>query len=117
MLAVFTLDKNLSKEEQTLLYRVFGESTAEHAVRFLKEKGLKAVNMQFDKSLSGASMMNLDLREVLCSDLTHAASLAGGAESERLHWIETVQKRLAIDRPVKLSNDLDTGSWVAGSFK
>jgi len=103
MLCVFSIDGKLSKPEQALLTRTFGESAAEDAIGFVRQSGPDAVKARLEEKLAGISRMPHEVKHGLCDDLERFASMAGGAEDMRRAWMEGVVRILGLSRDVSMN--------------
>ena len=103
VLSLFVSDGHLSKEEQVLMRKTFGEESATDVLEFIRDNGPAGVNQKFDASLRSIRLMNEETKEGLYRDLEHFAELAGGELDVRKKVLEMTLSRISLKREINLS--------------
>ncbi|MFQ5506893.1 MAG: hypothetical protein ACE5F1_19145, partial [Planctomycetota bacterium] len=115
MLRLFIEDGRFSKPEQAFLRENFDAETAESAIAFVRDHGPVAVVKKYGEALDSLAEMNDAARSSVCAVIRRVASVASGAEAQRLSLLGEMHRKLRCDRSPGIEpwdDENDLGSLI-----
>lgn len=103
ILSLISADRKVTKSEQSLVSKIFGDKVGEKAISFLKSAGNRAPEALRQKrhdSLDKMDLLSESSRNELIEELERFASSCGGSETEILELLSIFGKELKIKRNV-----------------
>jgi len=98
ILKLAVADNKLSKDEQMLIRRIYGEQIGNKAINFIKENGPDKVSLKFESAINQVKKHPVNMRKKLISNLKKFIASIGDEDKRTIDMLNIIIDRLDLKR-------------------